>query len=67
MGEARRFDPVGYFLSVCLTVLVGVISLVVAVELLRAIWMWLIVGVVLALLGAVGVRLALWWQRRRLW
>lgn len=67
MGESRRFDPAGWFLSVCLTVLVSVISLVVAVELLRAIWMWLVAGMFLALLGAVGLRLALWWQRRRLW
>ena len=67
MGEARRFDPGRWFLSVCLTVLVGVISLVVAVELLRAIWTWLAAGIVLVVLGAVGLRLALWWQRRRLW
>lgn len=67
MGEGRRSDPAGWFLSVCLTVLVGVISLVVAVELLRAIWVWLVSGAVLVLLGAISVRLALWWQRRRLW
>lgn len=67
MGESTRFDPAGWFLSVCLTLLVAVISLVVAVELLRAIWAWLVAGIVLALLGAVGVRLALWWRRRRLW
>lgn len=67
MGESRRFDPAGWFLSVCLTFLVAVISLVVSVELLRAIWAWLVAGIVLALLGTVGVRLALWWHRSRLW
>lgn len=67
MGEQKRFDPVGWFLSVCLTVLIGVVALVVAVELVQALWVWLVVGVVLVLLVVGGGRAALWWQRRRLW
>lgn len=67
MRDPYRFDPLGWFMSACVTVLFGAIALAVAVHLIQAIWVWLLLlaGIVAAL--AVAGSLALWWQRRRPW
>lgn len=68
MTEPRRFDPVGWFFSMCLTVMGGVIALVVAVHLLEIIRWWLLGAITLAMVIGVGVFVGrIWWHRRNPW
>lgn len=67
MPEPKRFDPLGWFVSACFVVLVGAIALTVAVHLVRAIWLWLVVGAIVVVLAGVALQLLSWWRRRQLW
>lgn len=67
MSEPSRFDPVGWFVSACFTILAGAVALVAAVHLVRAIWIWLAVGIAVVMLVAGAVQVVLWWRRRQLW
>lgn len=67
MNELRRFDPVGWFVAACFSVLAGAVALVVAVHLVQAVWVWLVCLVGSALLLAFVVALFVAWQRRRPW
>jgi hypothetical protein len=67
MPETRRFDPRGWFLSACCTVLAGAVALTVAVHLIAAIWIWLVTIAGIAVLVGAVVSLLVWWHRRQPW
>jgi hypothetical protein len=63
MSDKTRFDPLDWFASVCLTVLLGAVALTIAAHLMQQVWPWLVATAVMVAL----VRLAIWWHRRRTW
>lgn len=67
MGDRRSFDPVGRLVNAACLLLVAALAINLAVCLIQDVWTWLVAAV--ALVGAIVllVRLAVWWQRRRLW
>ncbi|GAB6987868.1 hypothetical protein [Nocardioides pyridinolyticus] len=67
MPEAKRFDPLGWLLSVSFAVLTAVGALALAVWLARQIWPWLAAGAAIGLVLVTLVRLGLWWSRRQSW
>lgn len=67
MNESRRFDPVGWFVATCFSLLAGAVALVVAVHLVQAVWVWLACLAGGALLLALIAALSVAWQRRRPW
>lgn len=67
MPETRRFDPLGWFLSTCIAVLIGAVALSVAIHLIAAIWVWLALGIGLVVILGTGAQLVAWWRRRQPW
>lgn len=64
MSDPKRFNPIEWFFSACITVLFGVLALTLAVRLIEHIWIWLLVGV----LAVVGILLCITlWRRRQPW
>ncbi|GAA1508642.1 hypothetical protein [Nocardioides humi] len=66
MTEPRRFDPLGWFVSVCFTILAAAAALTIAVHLLQTVWVWLLVLAAIAAGVGVLVRLLVW-RRRQSW
>jgi hypothetical protein len=67
MPESKSFDPLGWFSSTCLTILIGAAALTIAVHLIAAIWVWLVLGVVVVGLVALVATLFVAWHRRQSW
>lgn len=67
MGESKRFDPLGWLVSTCFTLLASAVAMVIAVDLIESIWAWLVTGIGVAVFIAALVSIGVWWQRRRPW
>lgn len=67
MTEKQRFDPIGWFVSACFTILAGAVALALAVHLLQSIWLALVVLLGAAAIIAALILGAIGWHRRQPW
>ncbi|GAB3990707.1 hypothetical protein [Nocardioides marmoraquaticus] len=67
MTDRRAFDLPGRLFNIACLLLLSALAINLAVALIQDVWVWLAVGAASVGAGWLLVRLAIWWQRRRLW